>query len=138
MNELKILKTRMVARDGTPVKLIYDEEGDILEILFGEAVPSTGIALTDNIILHLERKQKRAVSLMLLNFSILSEQTEYGPRSFALEKLRSLPEELQELVLRVITTLPVNQFLKMSQLQTAPMKQMPVAFVESQPMMAYA
>ena len=77
MNELKILKTRMVARDGTPVKLIYDEEGDILEILFGEAVPSTGIALTDNIILHLERKQKRAVSLMLLNFSILSEQTRH-------------------------------------------------------------
>ncbi len=38
----------------------------------------------------------------------------------------------------VITTLPVNQFLKMSQLQTAPMKQMPVALVESQPMLAYA
>lgn len=138
MNELQFIKTQMTARDGTPVKFVYDEEADILEIFFGDNTPTSGIALTDQMVLHLDRKQKRAVSLTLLHFSILSEQTEYGPRSFALEKLNKLPEELRELVLQVITKLPVSQFLKLSQLQTAPMKQMPVAFVESQPILAYA
>ncbi len=38
---------------------------------------------------------------MLLHFSILSEQTQYGPRSFPLDKLDQLPEELRELVLRL-------------------------------------
>lgn len=36
-----------------------------------------------------------------------------------------------------LTDLPVSQFLKLSRLQTAPMKQMPVAFVESQPALVY-
>lgn len=138
MNKLQFVRTQIIARDGSPVKLVYDEEGDILEIFFGANVPSTGIALTDHIVLHIDQKQKRAVSLTLLNFSILSEQTEYGPRSFALEKLTILPADIHDLVLQVLTTLPVSQFLKLSQLQTLPMKQMPVAFVESQPMLEYA
>jgi len=55
---------------------------------------------------------KRALSLLLLHFSILSEQTEYGPRSFPLDKVEQLPEVMKELVLRLITSLPVSQFLK--------------------------
>jgi hypothetical protein len=138
MSKLKLQKTEITARDGTPVRFVYDEEADILELFFGENGPATGIELTDQIILRLDQKTRRALSLMLLHFSILSEQTEYGPRSFPLEKLERLPEDLRELVLRLITSLPVSQFLKLSQLQTTPPRFMPVAYVESQPLLAYA
>lgn len=138
MGELKLQRTEMVAQDGTPVRLVYDEEADILEIFFGENGPATGLELTNYIVLRLDRNAKRILSVILRHFSILAERTEYGPRSFPLEKLESLPEEIRELVLRSLTTLPVSQFLKLSHLQTSPKKRLPVAYVESQPMVAYA
>ncbi len=129
-------RAEITARDGTPVRFVYDEEADILELFFGENAPATGIELTDHIILRIDRKTKRALSLMLLHFSILSEQTEYGPRSFQLEKLERLPEDLRELVLRLLISPPVSQFLKLSQLQTTPPKFMLVAYLEAQPILA--
>jgi hypothetical protein len=138
MSELKLQKTEIIARDGTPVQLSYDEAADILEIFFGENGPATGIELTDRVILRIDRKARRAFSLLLLHFSILSEQTEYGPRSFSLDKLDKLPEDVRELVLSLVTALPVSQFLKVSQLQTTSRKRLPIAYVESQPMAVYA
>jgi YD repeat-containing protein len=138
MSELQLQKTATTARDGTPVRFVYDEEADILEIFFSENGPAIGIELTDHVVLRLDRRAQRALSLLLLHFSILLEQTEYGPRSFILDKVERLPEDVREVVLRVLTSLPVSQFLKVSQLQATPMKLMPVAYVESQPLLAYA
>jgi len=137
MSKLNLQKTEAIARDGTPVRLVYDEEADILDIFFGDNGPATGIELTDYMLLRLNQTEKRAVSLMFRHFSVLSEQTEYGPRSFPLNPLDSLPEDLRELVLQLITSLPVNQFLKLSQVQTSPVEQTAVAFVESQPIVAF-
>jgi hypothetical protein len=138
MGVVKLQRTEMVAQDGTPIRLVYDEEADILEIFFGENGPATGLELTSSIVLRLDRKAKRILSVMLRHFSILAEQTEYGPRSFPLEKLESLPAEIRELVLRLLTTLPVSQFLKLSHLQASPKKNLPLAYVAAQPMIAYA
>ncbi len=138
MSELRLQKTDLTTKDGTIAHLVYDDEADILEIFFGENGPAIGIELTDQMILRVDKRQKRALSLMLLHFSILSEQTQYGPRSFPLDKLDQLPEELRELVLRLITTMPVSQFLKSSRLQVSPTQFMAMAFVESQPVLAYA
>jgi hypothetical protein len=135
---LKLQKTEIIAKDSTPVRLVFDEDADILEVFFGENGPATGIELTDHIILRLDQKSQRALSLLLLHFSVLSEQTEYGPRSFPLEKVEQLPEDVKELVLRLITSLPVSQFLKVSQLQAESEKQLPVAYLEAQPVAVYA
>jgi len=125
-------------RDGTPVRFVYDQEADILELFFGENEPATGVELTDHIVLRLNKQTRRAVSLMLLHFSILTEHTEYGPRSCPLDKLSEVSEDLRELVLHVITSMPVNQFLKMSYFQASPTRQIPFTYVESQPMRAVA
>lgn len=130
MSELQLQKSELIARDGTSVRLVYDTEADILEIFFGENGPATGIELTDQMVLRIDQKQKRALSLMLMHFSILSEQTEYGPRNFAIDTLERLPEELRELVFRLLTSLPVKQFLKLSQFQVSPQEQRPLAYVE--------
>lgn len=133
MNELKLQSSEWIARDGTRVRLVYDTEADILEVFFGENGPATGIELTEQMILRIDQQQKRALSLMLLHFSILSERTEYGPRNFAIDSLERLPEELRELVLRLLTSPPVNQFIKLSQFQISPQEQRPLAYVEAQP-----
>jgi hypothetical protein len=138
MSELSLYKTEITAQDGTPVRLVYDQEADILEIFFGENEPATGVELTDHILLRLNRPTKRAISLLLLDFSILAERTEYGPRSYSLDNLDKLPEDLRELVLQLVTSLPVSQFLKVSHFQASPTKRVPLTYVESPPTVAVA
>jgi hypothetical protein len=138
MNKPGFNKTEITADDGTPVRMDYDEEADILEIFFGENEPATGVELTDYIVLRFNQQSRRAVSLTLLHFSVLTERTEYGPRSFSLSKLDELPPELRENVLRLVTSTPVSQFLKLSYFQASPTKQIPFTYVESRPLLAQA
>jgi len=135
MDKAKFDRTETTASDGTPVRFVYDQEADILEIFFGENEPATGVELTDYIILRLNQQTRRAISLMLLHFSILTERTEYGPRSYPLDKLDELSEDLRELVLHLVTSMPVNQFVKLSHFQASPTEQIPFTYVESQPAM---
>ena len=133
MSQLQLHKTEITARDGTAVRLVYDQEADILEIFFGENEPATGVELTDYIILRLNKRTRRAISLMLLHFSILAERTEYGPRSYPLDTLDEVPEGLRELALHLVTSMPVSQFLKLSHFQASPTERIPFTYVESQP-----
>lgn len=130
MSDLKLQKTEVKTVNGETVRLVYDENEDILDIFFGENKPATGVELTEHILLRLNPKTGQVISLTLLHFSILTEQTEYGPRSYPLDKLEELPEDLRELVFRALTTAPVNQFLKLSHFQESPTKRVPFTYVE--------
>jgi len=130
MSDLKLQETEIKTIDGKAIRLVYDENEDILDIFFGENKLATGIELTEHILLRLELATGLAVSLTLLHFSILTEQTEYGPRSYPLDKLEELPENIRELVIRALTTAPVNQFLKISHFQESPTKRVPFTYVE--------
>ena len=125
MSDLKLHRTEVRAANGETIRLVYDEDEDMLDIFFGENEPATGVELTDHILLRLNQTTGRAVSLTLLHFSVLSERTEYGPRSYPVDKLEELPENLRELVLRAVTTEPVTQFLKVSFFQESPTKRVP-------------
>ena len=87
MHTLNLSQSDITAYDGTPVRLVYDSEADMLEIFFGTNEPATGIEITEHIVLRLNLQTKRAVSLLLLDFSILTERTEYGPCSYPLTTL---------------------------------------------------
>jgi hypothetical protein len=131
MSDLKLHRTEVRAANGETIRLVYDEDEDMLDIFFGENEPATGVELTDHILLRLNQTTGRAVSLTLLHFSVLSERTEYGPRSYPVDKLEELPENLRELVLRAVTTEPVTQFLKVSFFQESPTKRVPFTYVET-------
>ena len=130
MSDLKLQKTEVKTANGEAIRLVYDESSDMLDIFFGENEPATGVELTDHILLRLDPKTGRVISLTLPHFSILTEKTEYGPRSYPLDKLEELPESLRELVVRALTTMPVNQFLKLSHFQESPTKRVPFTYVE--------
>lgn len=130
MSDLNLHRTEMISAKGKMVRLVYDKGEDMLDIFFGENEPATGVELTDHILLRLNQATGRAVSLTILHFSILAERTEYGPRSYPLDKIEELPEDLRELVVHVVTTVPVSQFLKISHFQASPTKRVPFTYVE--------
>jgi len=129
MSDLNLQQSEILAANGEKIRLVYDEGEDMLDIFFDENEPATGVELTDNILLRLNQQTGRAVSLTICHFSILTELTEYGPRSFPLDNLNKLPEDLRELTIRVILKTPVNQFLKISYFQASPTKGVPLTYV---------
>ncbi len=126
-----IRKTDIVIDTGQTVQLVYDEEGDDLEIVFEKAAATCAVELTDNIVLRFDVEQKKALSLILLSFSALSRPTEIGPQSFPLTGLEGLPRHIREAVTFIITHPPVNRFLRVSSLFASTDQRMPITFIES-------
>lgn len=109
----------------------YDKEVDVLYISFspGEKA-TTAVELNDNILLRLNRKDRRAVGLTLMDFSVLVQLTDLGPRTFPLTGLSDLEEEWRELVIEMITSPPVNQILKVSTYTPTVTETIPITSVE--------
>ena len=93
----------------------YDREADVLYVSFSSGEKATtAVELNDNILLRLNKAEKRAIGLTLMDFSVLVQLTQLGPRSFPLTGLADLEDEWQEMVIEIITSPPVNQVLKVS------------------------
>jgi len=112
----------------------YDEEVDVLYVSFSpEEKATTAVELNDNILLRFNRAEKRAVGLTLMDFSVLVQLTELGPRSFPLNGLNDLEPDWQETVIDIITKAPVSQVLKVSVYSPSLSEAVPVALVERPP-----
>ena len=117
----------------------YDQETDVLYISFtsGEKAPAA-VELNDHILLRFNRAEKRVIGLTLMDFSVLVQTTELGPRQFPLSGLKDLEPDWQELVIELITQPPVNQFLKVSTFTPSSAESIPIALVEKPPLFAVA
>lgn len=82
----------------------YDKEADVLYISFspGEKA-TTAVELNGNILLRFNRAENRAVGLTLMDFSVLMQLTNLGPRSFPLSGLNELEPDWQDTVIKIIT-----------------------------------
>ena len=113
MTRLQIQRYQVIVQ-GQTVQLEYDLDGDVMEIFFKQGPASGAIELADPIILRFDQETGQALSLSILTFSHVIEATELGPRSFPLGGLESLPNKSREMVVKMITTLPVSHFLKVA------------------------
>ena len=112
----------------------YDQEVDVLYISFSQGEKATtAVELNDNILLRFNRAEKRAIGLTLMDFSVLVQLTELGPRSFPLNRLDELEPDWQETVIDIITKPPVSQVLKVSVYTPSLSEAVPVALVERPP-----
>jgi len=98
------------------IKTNYDEEADVLYVSFGRSKHVTGVELADNILLRLDTgkatgEPARAVGLTFVSFSRLMAHHRDRPLTISLERLRNLPENLLPIVMGVITSPPVSDFL---------------------------
>ena len=57
------------------------------------------------------KEERRAVGLTFLDYSLLAQKTEIGPRSFPLTGLADLSDELREIVLDILQHPPVSDIL---------------------------
>jgi len=90
------------------MKIIYDEEGDILEIQFKPGIPEkrTGIGLTDHITIFCDTAFQQALGLSALAYSKLLSL----PKS-PMNELAAAPSAIQQQVIRLLTQAPLNRIL---------------------------
>lgn len=112
----------------------YDKAADVLYISFspGEKA-TTAVELNDNILLRFNRAEKRAVGLTLMDFSVLVQFTDLGPRSFPLVGLGELEPDWRETVIEIITKPPVNDILKVSVYTPSLAEAVPITLIEKPP-----
>jgi uncharacterized protein YuzE len=92
----------------------YDEMSDTLYVSFAPGEKATGIELNDHILLRINKKERRAIGLTFLDYSLLAQKTEVGPRSFPLTGLAELSDELRDIVLHILLRPPVSDILVLS------------------------
>jgi uncharacterized protein YuzE len=92
----------------------YDEMSDTLYVSFSPGEKATGIELNDHIVLRINKKERRAIGLTFLDYSLLAQKTKVGPRSFPLTGLAELSDELREIVLDILQRPPVSEILFLS------------------------
>jgi uncharacterized protein YuzE len=94
--------------------LSYDEVSDTLYISFAPGKAATGIELTDHILLRVNKQERRAIGLTLLDYSLIAQTTDIGPRSFPLTGLNQLSPDMRAIVLDILLHPPVRDILSLS------------------------
>lgn len=92
----------------------YDAESDTLSIVFAPGEHATGIELTDHILLRINKQERRAVGITLLDYSLLAQPTEMGPRSFPLVGIEHLSADIRAMVFDIVRQPPVRDVLAIS------------------------
>jgi len=110
---------REVTINNHTITYSYDQEGDVLEIIFQKG-GGLGIDLTENIVLRYNRDRQEPLSLIFTGYSRLTQSTPFGPPSFHLAALNQLPPEMKQTVWQILNNFPVNHFLKVSGLRLSP------------------
>ncbi len=108
----------------------YDEPSDTLHVSFAPGEKATGVELSEHILLRINKRERRAVGLTLLEYSVLAQKTDLGPRSFPLTGLANLPEELRDLVLDLLSRPPVSDILFMSSYTPSPAETIPITSLQ--------
>jgi hypothetical protein len=114
----------------------YDEVSDTLAITIVPGEKATGIELTDHIILHINKVERRLVRITLLDYSLLVRQTEYGPCTFPLTGLNASSAEIRDLVLDLLRDTPGKDILRIAAYTSDDGHIVPIFFV--QPVFAQA
>jgi hypothetical protein len=92
----------------------YDEISDTLTIAFEPNVLATGVELTEHILLRLHKSDRTAISLTFFDYSIIAQTTDVGMHHFPLTGLAKLSDELREIVIEILQSEPVSQFIHLS------------------------
>jgi uncharacterized protein YuzE len=114
----------------------YDEASDTLYVSFAPGEKATGIELNDHILLRINKAERRAIGLTFLEYSLLAQRTEIGPRSFPLAGLARLSDELREMVLEIVRRPPVSDILSLSAYTPTFVETIPITSLQPLPAVA--
>ena len=112
-------------------KINYDE---VSYISFEARTKATGIELNNNILLQINKDERKAVGITIFDYSLLSQRADFGPRSFPLTGLTELSEELQDLVVGILQSQPVADILNLSTYTPTYAEAVPITSLNQVPM----
>lgn len=113
-----------------------DEISDTLYISFEPGQKATGIELNDHILLRINKMERRAIGLTFLEYSLMAQKTEVGPRSFPLVGLSKLSSELREIVIEILKASPVSDILSLSAYTPSVAETIPITLLHPLPVAA--
>ncbi len=108
----------------------YDDVSDTLTISFAPGEKGTGVELNDHILLRVNKSEKRAIGLTILEYSVLSQRTEAGLRSVPLTGLTAMNDKAKDMILTILQMEPVNQFLHLSVYAPSVTELIPITSIE--------
>ncbi|MBW4635795.1 MAG: hypothetical protein KME30_29120 [Iphinoe sp. HA4291-MV1] len=111
----------------------YDEASDTLTVCFEPGSKATGIELTDHILLRINQQQRKAVSIVFFEYSVLAQKTEMGSRSFPLTGLSKISSDLREMVFEILLSDPVSDFLHLSAYTVSLVETIPIVSLQPMP-----
>lgn len=109
----------------------YDELSDTLYISFSSGEQATGIELTPHILLRINKQDRKTIGMTFLEYSILAQKTDMGPRSFPLTGLSELSDDLQDIVLDVLQRPPVSDVLLLSSYTPSITETIPIMLLQA-------
>ena len=110
---MELIKTKSTLSDGATVWYEYDQEGDLLEVVFKAAEATAAVELTESIILRFDWHTAEPLSLSFISFSRLIQPARYGKAYFQL-LTDEWPEEVRQKVWPILQSAPLNEFLELS------------------------
>jgi len=91
------------------IKISYDSESDVLEVLFAKPSPDElALELSFNVVLFVNPRTFRALNLMILDYTQLLEM-----EKIHLDELEKMPLSIQRKILHLLTSDPVRNFLQL-------------------------
>lgn len=120
----------------TKPKFNYDEMSDTLYVSFEPGMKATGIELNDHILLRINKNKRKVVGLTFLEYSLLAQKTDVGPRSFPLTGLSELSDDLREIVLDILLSPPVSDILSISAFTPSIVETIPITSLQPLPFSA--
>ncbi len=115
----------------TPPIFNYDEVSNTLYISFAPGENATGIELTPHILLRLNKQDRKAVGMTFLEYSVLAQKTDMGPRTFPLTGLLELSDDLQDIVIDVLQRPPVSDVLLLSSYTPSITETIPIMLLQA-------
>lgn len=104
----------------------YDEMSDALYISFFPGETGTGIEINENLLLRVNKRERRAIGLSVSNYSILAQPAETGRRTLPLTGLTELSDELRTLALEILGRAPLADLLALSSFTPTPSENIPI------------
>ena len=111
----------------------YDEVSDTLYVSFAPGEHATGIELTPHILLRFNQQERKAIGLTFLEYSLLAQKTNMGPRSFPLTGLSELSEDRRDIVLDILQRPPVSDVLLLSSYTPSISETIPITLLQMAP-----
>ncbi len=92
-------------------RVAYDEPVDTLYRAFFPGEKATALRLNNHILLRVDKCNRRAIGITVLDFSMLAGRSDTGPRRYPLTGLDEFKPESRELALELLHSPPVSDYL---------------------------